>query len=151
MPCPRRVLKSVLHNFLGTYTSRYTDFNGYWLFGFLVDIAVPIEFDLVGRASASLDPCIGAAARYAHRAFRDQMQKARLQMNVVRGAAVTVQKLPGEIRGQVNSHLCVGHTFSVHARVVSGTGAEYQSTRNIFVARHDAQREHRRPPSSRQS
>ena len=33
----RRVIKSVLHNFLGTYTSRYSDYNGYWLFGFMVE------------------------------------------------------------------------------------------------------------------
>ncbi len=32
----RRIIKAVLDNFLGTYTSRYSDFHGYWLFGFLV-------------------------------------------------------------------------------------------------------------------
>jgi len=29
-------MTAVLKNFLGTYTSRYSDFQGYWLFGFLV-------------------------------------------------------------------------------------------------------------------
>ena len=34
----RRHLKSVLAGFLGTYTSRYSDFQGYWLFGFIVEV-----------------------------------------------------------------------------------------------------------------
>lgn len=45
----RRVIKSVLHNFLGTYISRYSDFRGYWLFGFLVSNRFDFEseFDLL--------------------------------------------------------------------------------------------------------
>ena len=31
------VIKSVLRNFLETFASRYTDYDGYWLFGFLVE------------------------------------------------------------------------------------------------------------------
>ena len=32
----RRTIKGVLDNFLGTYTSRYSDYDGYWLFGMVV-------------------------------------------------------------------------------------------------------------------
>ena len=46
----RRVIKSVLSNFLGTYVSRYSEYDGYLLFGFLV-----ADFDelmnLMGQAS----------------------------------------------------------------------------------------------------
>lgn len=47
-PISRRIIKSVLHNFLGTYTSRNSDFHGYWLFGFLVEDINQINVDLLG-------------------------------------------------------------------------------------------------------
>ena len=39
----RRVIKSVLRNLLGTLTSRYSDWHGYWLLGFVVKDLEPIE------------------------------------------------------------------------------------------------------------
>jgi hypothetical protein len=29
-----RAIRGMLRNFLGTYTSQYSDYKGYWLFGF---------------------------------------------------------------------------------------------------------------------
>ncbi len=31
----RRAINGVLGNFLGTYVSRYSDYDSYWLFGFI--------------------------------------------------------------------------------------------------------------------
>jgi hypothetical protein len=42
----RRSITGVLCGFLGTYTSRYSDFDGYWIFGFLVAQVVDVKFDL---------------------------------------------------------------------------------------------------------
>jgi hypothetical protein len=44
---PRRIIKGVLHNFLGTYTSRYSDYDGYWLFGMLVRDVEELSIDLL--------------------------------------------------------------------------------------------------------
>ena len=43
----RKALNSVVHNFLGTFVSRYSAFKGYWLFGFLVADDEPLRLDLL--------------------------------------------------------------------------------------------------------
>lgn len=47
-----RLLPGVAHGFLGALTSRNSDFQGYWLFGYLVPLVVarPLEVDLLGKA-----------------------------------------------------------------------------------------------------
>jgi hypothetical protein len=46
-----RAIKCALHNFLGTYSSRYSEYSGYWLFGFLVNDLTRIDFDLFERGA----------------------------------------------------------------------------------------------------
>ena len=43
----RRAIRGVLGNFLGTFTSRYSDYDGYWLFGFLVADLKDLRIDLL--------------------------------------------------------------------------------------------------------
>ncbi len=78
----RRVLKSVLHNCLGTFTSRYTDYEGYWLFGFFINKVGALEFDLCGGSQQWSDEAVSAAVTFALQEFRGQMQKAGLKMNL---------------------------------------------------------------------
>ena len=47
----RSVIKSVLWNFLGTYMSRYSDYDGYWLFGFLIEDMGELEINILGQSS----------------------------------------------------------------------------------------------------
>ena len=49
----RRVIPGVLHNFLGTFTSRYSDFDGYWVFGFLIESMDRVRIDLLSEAAKS--------------------------------------------------------------------------------------------------
>ena len=49
----RRVIPGVLHNFLGTFTSRYSDFNGYWIFGFLVEKMDSVRIDLLAELAVT--------------------------------------------------------------------------------------------------
>ena len=70
----RRVIKGVLDNFLGTYTSRYTDYEGYWLFGLLVADLGEVEFDLLA-AGGSPDSPLGVAELAASLKFADQRRR----------------------------------------------------------------------------
>ena len=45
-----RAMKSVLHNFLETYTSRYSDYDGFWVFGFIVETMLPANIDLMASS-----------------------------------------------------------------------------------------------------
>jgi hypothetical protein len=33
----KRIINGVLDNFLGTFTSRYSNYSGYWVFGMMVE------------------------------------------------------------------------------------------------------------------
>ena len=114
----RRIIKSVLHNFLGTYTSRYTEYRGYWLFGFVVDELGELEFDLLGD-SESLDTVVSFAATIASQRFREQLKKAGLSPTTIHDAKLMINKRSESVDGQVNGHLCEGHVLEFQARVTS--------------------------------
>jgi hypothetical protein len=65
-----RTLRAVLHNTLGTYLSRYSDYDGYWLFGFLVPRLIELKFDLL-RRSQHADLIEARAAERAVSVFRE--------------------------------------------------------------------------------
>jgi hypothetical protein len=72
----RKVVKSVLRNFLGTYMSRYSDYRGYWLFGFLVSDLLESEFDLLDRGAGDSETPLAIAERLAATRFEDELRKA---------------------------------------------------------------------------
>lgn len=134
----RRIIKSVLHNFLGTYTSRYTDHGGYWLFGFVVDEPGELEFDLLDDSQA-MNAVVSVAATIAAQRFREQLKKAGLSPAIVRTAKLTIKKRSDRADGYVNGHLCQGYVLEFQARVSSDLGREFRSEAHIFAAPHNAQ------------
>lgn len=138
----RRIIKSVLHNFLGTYTSRYTDHNGFWLFGLVVDGLEEWEFDLLND-SQSMDTIKSFAATIAAQRFLDQLSKAGLSRTVVRTATLTIKKLRDSVDGQVNSHLCKGHVLEFRASATSDLGRDFRFEAHVFVAPHNPRFEHK--------
>src|SRR4029077_7714090 len=108
----RRAIRGVLGNLLGTYTSRYSDYDGYWLFGFLVADLVELRIDLLATAVDDSHMPTGVAAQLAVERFDDQMRKAGLKRSQVREACVTIRRLPGMAEGSVNRHSCTGYRVS---------------------------------------
>ncbi len=74
----RRIIKGVLGNFLGTYVSRYSDYDGYLLFGFLVGDFAELRINLLGQSVADPDSPLGVAVLTAVAKFEDQRAKAHL-------------------------------------------------------------------------
>ena len=109
----RRVIQSVLHNFLGTYTSRYSDFNGYWLFGFLVESLDCFEFDLFAADCNSPVAVDEFARQLAVARFADQLRKSMLERSRVREARLSIRRLPKTIIAPVNGRPSDGR--GVHA------------------------------------
>jgi hypothetical protein len=134
----RRTFHGVLHNFLGTYTSRYSDYDGYWLFGMLVVNVSELQIDLL---SMSVDPTASALVAYAIRLaaqkFQEQVEKAGGSVSSVREAQLRITRLAAR-RGPVNGRVCAGHDLRFVARVVSNFGKTYESAMSIFVAPHDS-------------
>jgi len=140
----RRTIKGVLHNFLGTFTSRYSDYDGYWLFGMLVADVGELKIDLL---SPSVGPTasapVAAAIRLAAQKFREQVEKAGLSVSRTREARLDITRPPDSRRGSVNGRVCAGHDVRFVAKVVSDNGKTYESEISVFVAPHDSRVESR--------
>jgi hypothetical protein len=137
----RRVIKGVLENFLGTYVSRYSDYDGYLLFGFLVDDLGDrgeLKVNLLVQGVRDPDTPTGIAALSAAAKFEDQRQKAGLAPSQVRDAWLTIQRLPGLVSGAVNGHSCSGFNLSFSAGATMDDGKRYERKRVVFVAPHNA-------------
>ena len=140
----RRVLKSVLHNFLGTFVSRYSDHGGYWLLGQIPADLDRWVVDLLEDPPEGESP-LEVARRIAWQRFREQLVKAGLDMAVVREASLSWQRHETAL-GWQGEHEAQGHRVELQARAVTDTGVLIERRQSSFVAVHDPARERRRMP-----
>lgn len=134
----RRTIEGVLYNFLGTYTSRYSDYEGYWLFGFIVESTPQLTLDLVVATteSTAAAPLI-AASRLAAAKFAEQIRKAGLSMQEIRSSHLDIKRAEFPREGRVNGFGCPGYDVNFAARAVSDRGRTYKSERSLFIAPHN--------------
>ena len=140
----RRCIKGILCGFLGHFASRYSDYEGYWLFGLLITDHAETTIDLLGStaASAGAGP-LAAASRLAKVAFREQVAELGLEISRVREAHVGLVRSSTTARGHVNGRMTDGYDLTLIATAVSDLGTAYQSTTSIFVAPHNPEVEQR--------
>jgi hypothetical protein len=138
-----RVIRGVLGNFLCTYTSRYSNYDGYWLFGFLVAELGELRIDLLAPADRELSSPLSVAIRTAATKFEDQVRKAGLVPGQVREAWLILRRMPGLVDGLVNDHPCSGYNIRFLAGALMDSGRQYGRERVIFVAPHNASVERR--------
>ena len=146
-------MKSVLAGFLGTFTSRYSDFQGYWLHGQLLSIGLNFEFDLLGPATDEFTP-EAAARRHAVRRFLEQLAKHRIELPFVQSACLKIEAAPhlvrmpqSEVWARSFSGWVDGHWVEFTASAIMKNGRRYEISQTIFVAPHDPQKEWRRAES----
>jgi hypothetical protein len=134
----RRIIEGVLHNFLGTFTSRYSDFDGYWVFGFLVKDMESLRIDLLGAIAvdATATP-LAFARQLAAQKFTEQITKAGLPRSRFQEAHLEITKSPHKRLGTINGWRSSGYDFRFGARAITDLGKEYDSVATIFVAPHD--------------
>ena len=142
MPTRRR-LRGVLAGFLGTFTSRYSDYGGYWLFGFLVGGPAVLTFDLIGpppppRSGSSE----GIAHHLARKKFAEQLRKSGLPPASIRSAVLTIER-PSATVTEGGGSGGPRRGFNLHLRVtlVADTGQTFARDQIVFAAPHDPQRE----------
>ncbi len=138
-----RSIRGVLANFLATYTSRYSDYDGYWLFGFLVGALGELEIDLLAPVPSPTDDPLSSARHSAPIKFLDQLRKARLEPSQLRDARLTIRELPGPVEGFVNGFSCSGRKVEFAAEAVLTGGRRHRVDQTLFVAAHNPATEHR--------
>ena len=132
----RRVLPAVLRGFLGTFTSRYSDLDGYWLFGFLAGDLDTVTMDLLEVCAGAFTP-LDVTRRLAAQRFAEQVVKSGLPRDWIRAADLTMTVGLDSAAGTINGHNVTGHIVRFRARAVTDLGRSYERTASIFVAPHD--------------
>ncbi len=139
-----RVIKGVLRSFLGTYSSRYTDYRGYWLFGFLVSELDELVVNLLSPGAVGPQPALATAQKLAATKFEDQVRKAGIRPAQIREAWLSMKRSPEAARGSVNDHPCAGWPVTFQAGALMDNDRRYEDKEVVFVAPHDPQVERRR-------
>lgn len=128
-------IKGVLNGFLGTFTSRYSDYKGYWLFGVLLKDMEQLKIDLLNpeKIVAASEP-EALAKRIAKEKFAEQMTKAGLEISPLQEAFLEITTRPGTVMGLVNGRASEGRNVNFRARVLFRNGKECESNKLVFVA-----------------
>jgi hypothetical protein len=143
----RRLIKSVLAGFIGTYTSRYSDYHGYWLMGQMTVDPGGYVVDLM--AVPTTESSVNAfARRLAVQRFQEQLAKCGLDPAVIRSAQLNVRLETEIVEGLHGDYPSEGHLIEFVASAVLDTGRQYECKRKVFVAPHDPQKETRRLPAA---
>ncbi|MFN7941591.1 MAG: hypothetical protein U0X73_08310 [Thermoanaerobaculia bacterium] len=135
-----RVLKGVLHNFLSTLKSRYSDLNGYWIFGFLVEETDELDIDLLEvRGASDLTPA-SAFRHLAHNRFHDQTYKAKFPVERLGKAMLYWRRSePREVPSVWGPQRGYRVVLEVAASVPSGR--EFRRATSEYVLPHNPARE----------
>ena len=143
-----RMIKSVLRGFLGTYTSRYSDYRGYFLFGLIVSDLDELEVNLLSPRASGPASALASAEKLAATKFEDQVRKAGLRPEQILEARLTIKRSPTMATGSVNQHPCEGWHVTFHASALMDQGRLYKDEQVLFVAPHDPRVELRRHESN---
>lgn len=133
----QRTIRGMLHNFLRTFTSRHSDFNGYWLFGFLTEEIYPINIDLIRPSNKTNRVPLDYATELATRKFAEQALKAEIALTRIHEAWLTISKSTAICRGAVNGRSTPGFNMIFEARVITNSKRTLKSQMHVFVAPHN--------------
>ncbi len=132
-----RKLLGIIRNVLGAYTSRNSDYYGYWLFGFLVNGPGAYRIDLLVPTSPTMYGCpTDAAADIARGIFADQVLKAEFDFARITSEVLTITQDPAPALSVFGNTPRSGHHLHVAISAAAGT-AVYSASVRIFAAPHD--------------
>ncbi len=133
----RRALKGILHGFLGTFGSRYSSYQGYWLFGFVVADLDTTEIDLLHPTpNGDPDAPTNILRTLAATKFLDQLAKAGLHPRRVASASLILERL-APATAVVEMREREGFTVQLSVTAAADTGRVFTSRTILFVAPHD--------------
>jgi hypothetical protein len=137
----RREIKSVLHGFLGAFVSRNSDHDGYWMFGFVIADLDEQTIDLLAGDQEEEPAAI--LARVARSMFRQQMEKHRLPISVLRSAQLELRRSGPFGRPAIDRYIADGWELVMTVRATTDLEKTYARETTIFVAPHEPRHERR--------
>ncbi len=134
----RKLLKSVVRGFVGTYVSRYSDFDGYLLFGFVIDTIRDVTVDLTRPVRPQLaEDALDEWQRLAAFKFQEQLSKVGLPISVLQEATLSIRRTTAR-RGAVVLRgvpvMVDGFDVDFSVRAVTDLGRVYDTSVREFIA-----------------
>lgn len=135
----RRRITGVLCSLLDSFGSRYSDFDGYWIFGLLLRESETFSIPLISTDYIGSDlPVLKKAKAISRHILREQMQKAHIPIECISDAILRIRKLEDGRSGLVNGRVTEGFLVSVSADAISDYGKNYRAEKFLFVAPHNS-------------
>jgi len=147
----RRVMRGVLNNFLSTYMSRYSTFDGYWVFGFIVNHLDKLEIDILSPSIPEKQDARGTAKLLVATKFMEQIRKSGLGSSCVISASVVLSKSSVMRSCIVEDSDRTGFDVTFEACAYIDLGKRYDRSDTVFVAPHDPTLERRSARCSNRS
>jgi hypothetical protein len=139
----RRKIPGVLHNFLATFGSRYSDYHGYWLLGFLAGGNLPLHIDLLSEGTERREAVIEFACTLAARKFAAQLDKGGIPRSWVTSAELAILNVGDAKEGFVNGRRACGTEMQLTVALKDDSGKTYVKSQKLFVAPHNPHLEFR--------
>jgi len=140
-----RVLNGALRGFLSSFTSRYSDWKGYWVFGFLFPTGDYWKIDLLNAVVLPDDSPIEYISRLARIKFKEQVEKVGLEFSRVTEAHLEIKKTIEVPPEKVDRFHANGFLFSFTIEATTSHRL-FRHQQSIIVAPHDPKKESRRYP-----
>ena len=139
----RREIRGVLNGFLGALSSRYSDFGGYWLFGFLVEDPPIALIDLLEAPPERVPTARVVLERRARLLFQQMLQQCGLDAGQVAAASLTLRVSEDMRRDHPRGRWRLGYEVTFALEATSDLGRRYTATYADIIAPHDPSKEQR--------
>jgi hypothetical protein len=128
-----RAIKGGPHSFLGAFTSRHTDIDGYWAFGILIDSLYELRVSLIEGESTKTAVLQSTISR-AQDLFADQVRKYHVPSHHVLDAHFLSRRSGAQVNGLINGHSVRGQIFLATATATMRGSKYYRCRQELFVA-----------------
>lgn len=135
----RGAVKSSLDGFLGTFTSRYTSWRGYWLFGFVVMQLDGVSIDLLKGGHDPGPFLLSLMAVKAREKFLMQLERNGVPRDRVLEARLDIKRSDELIRWRPGGLLVdrEGYEVQFTAAATGRDGRIIERRRVVRIAPHD--------------
>jgi hypothetical protein len=139
----RKILKTAMFGFLGTLTSRYSNYRGYWIYGLLKKELNGLEIDLLAEHVSSAISPIDFFQNFARMKMRDQIIKNNCNISWVKNATLTCSVIGPEYKRYFEEGERSGQDYEIKCNWLTDIGVRKNASVKIFVSQHDPQKERR--------
>lgn len=139
-----RALQGVIAGFLGTFGSRNSDYDGYWLFGLVVNDLDEESIDLLGSATSPRGAKPGQfMQRLAKVKFRDQLYKAGFTPDFLSEAALELRRSTDPREGCIDGSSVRGFVVTLTVIAKASSGPSFANEATLLVAPHSTRLDRR--------